>query len=212
MASSRYPLLGTGIDGITGNGDISQIGKEKQWRKSVTIERYLPCERALFLWLEREAMIEEVVYKPIGIIHTPYKHTEGTPIQGCFAPRSRGEIVLFPEYAGGISNIEGFSHLILLYHFHKACGYELLTKPFLDKEKKGIFSIRYFARPNPIGLSVVTLLGVRGNILDIGEVDMFDGTPLLDIKPYVPQFDIKNDVRDGWYPNASEKEKFKIEE
>jgi tRNA (adenine37-N6)-methyltransferase len=155
-------------------------------------------------------MMSEIIYKPIGIIHTPYKEKECTPIQGCFAPDNKGQIELFPEYAEGLSNIEGFSHLILLYHFHKSEGFQLMAKPFLDKEKKGIFSIRYFARPNPIGLSVVRLYQVKNNILEIGEVDMFDDTPLLDIKPYVPQFDIKDSVKDGWYPTASERSRYEI--
>jgi tRNA (adenine37-N6)-methyltransferase len=153
---------------------------------------------------------DEIIYKPIGIIHTPFSQIEGTPIQGCFSPDSRGYIELFPEYIAGLKDIEGFSHLILVYHFHKANGFQLLTKPFLDKEKKGIFAIRYFARPNPIGLSIVKLLNVKDNILDIGEVDMFDATPLLDIKPYVPQFDIKECVKDGWYLNASERSKYQV--
>ena len=157
-------------------------------------------------------MTEEIIYTPIGIIHTPYIRKEDTPIQGCFSPNSKGQVEIFPEYETGLKDIEGFSHLILLYHFHKAEGFQLLTKPFLDKEKKGIFSIRYFARPNPIGLSVVRLLKVNGNILEISEVDMLDGTQLLDIKPYVPQFDIKTDVKDGWYPNASERSKYPIKE
>ena len=157
-------------------------------------------------------MAGEIIYRPIGIIHTPYAAKEDTPIQGCFSPGNCGEIELYPEYAEGLENIEGFSHLILLYHFHKAEGFQLKTKPFLDKEKKGIFSIRYFARPNPIGLSVVKLLQVNGNHLEIGEVDMLDGTPLLDIKPYVPQFDIKEHVKDGWYPTASERSKYTVKE
>ncbi|MFA5307859.1 MAG: tRNA (N6-threonylcarbamoyladenosine(37)-N6)-methyltransferase TrmO [Dehalococcoidales bacterium] len=150
-------------------------------------------------------MSDTVVFHTIGVIHTPYIKKEDTPIQGCFSPDGRGCVEVFPEYAGGLQDIAGFSHLILLYHFHRAEGFQLLTKPFLDKEKKGIFAIRYFNRPNPIGLSVVRLLAVRDNLLDIAEVDMLDGTPLLDIKPYVPEFDIKENVRDGWYPAASER-------
>ena len=108
----------------------------------------------------------------------------------------------------GLKDITGFSHLILLYHFHGVTGFQLLTKPFLDKEKKGIFSIRHCNRPNPIGLSVVRLLEVEKNILKIGDVDMLDKTPLLDIKPYVQEFDIKTGVKDGWYPAASERAKY----
>ena len=155
--------------------------------------------------------MKEITYKPIGIIHTPYTEKEGTPIQGCFAPDSKGSIELYPEYVEGLKDIEGFSHLMLIYHFHEAGDCQLIAKPFLDKEKRGIFAIRYFTRPNPIGLSIVKLYKVTGNILDIGEVDMLDGTPLLDIKPYVPQFDIKEGVKDGWYQRASERAKYKAD-
>lgn len=152
--------------------------------------------------------MDKISFSPIGIIHTPYTEQESTPIQGCFAPENKGFIEIFPEYADGLKNVDGFSHLILLYYFHKATGFNLLTKPFLDKEKKGIFAIRHFARPNHIGLSIVRLLQIKGNILDIGEVDMLDGTPLLDIKPYVTQFDIKQNVECGWYNTASEAAKY----
>ena len=157
-------------------------------------------------------MPDDIIYKPIGIIHTPYTRKEDTPIQGCFSPNNRGFVELFPEYVAGLKDIEDFSHLILIYHLNKAEGFQLVTKPFLDNTERGIFAIRYFARPNPIGLSVVRLLKVNNNILEFGEVDMFDETPLLDIKPYVPQFDIKQGVKDGWYPNASERSKYKVEE
>ena len=157
-------------------------------------------------------MPREITFRFIGLIHTPYSEKQDAPIQGCFAPSNKGHIELYPEYAEGLKDIQGFSHLILLYYFHKAEGCDLLAKPFLDKGKKGIFAIRHFNRPNPIGLSIVRLFQVRGNTLDIGGVDMIDGTPLLDIKPYVPQFDIKKDVRDGWYQNASERSKYKVEE
>ena len=153
----------------------------------------------------------EIIYKPIGIIHTPYTRKEVTPIQGCFSPNNQGYIELFPEYVAGLKDIEGFSHLILIYHFHKAEGFQLVAKPFLDKEKRGIFATRYFPRPNPIGLSIVKLYKINGPILEVGEVDMLDGTPLLDIKPYVPQFDIKENVKNGWYKNASERSKYKID-
>jgi tRNA-Thr(GGU) m(6)t(6)A37 methyltransferase TsaA len=153
-------------------------------------------------------MIRKILYKPIGIIHTPFIEKNDTPIQGCFSPESKGQVEIYPEYVEGLDSIKGFSHLILLYHFHKAEECSLKVKPFLDKEKKGIFACRYFARPNPIGLSIVKLYGVNGNILDVGEVDMLDGTPLLDIKPYVPEFDIKGQVQDGWYKNASERAKY----
>jgi tRNA (adenine37-N6)-methyltransferase len=157
-------------------------------------------------------MSAEITFKLIGTIHTPYSKKENTPIQGCFAPNNKGYIELNHKYTEGLQDISGFSHLILIYFFHQAKGCELLTKPFLDKDKKGIFAIRHFNRPNPIGLSVVRLYDVKDNILNIGGVDMLDGTPLLDIKPYVPQFDTKEDVKVGWYGNASERVKHKVEE
>ena len=115
---------------------------------------------------------------------------------------------LFPEYAAGLKDIDGFSHLILIYCFHQASGYDLLAKPFLDAGKKGVFATRYFKRPNSIGLSVVRLMAVRDNVLEIAEVDMLDGTPLLDIKPYVHRFDTRNDSGDGWFKTASEWPKY----
>ena len=149
-----------------------------------------------------------VTYEPIGIIHTLFKEQANTPIQGVFAPDSKGEVEVFPQYLDGLKDIAGFSHLILIYHFHLAEGYSLITKPFLDKESKGIFAIRYFKRPNNIGLSVVRLHAVKGNILEIGEIDIVDGTPLLDIKPYVPDFDNRLNVRTGWYRQASNRSQY----
>jgi len=135
--------------------------------------------------------------KPIGLIRSPYTNAEETPIQSAFS-EGRGEIEVFPEYEAGLKDIEGFSHLILLYYFHQAKGYSLSVKPFLDDTPKGLFATRHPARPNPIGLSVVRLLERRGNVLQIAEVDLLDGTPLLDIKPYVPQFDERKGATAGW--------------
>ncbi len=144
---------------------------------------------------------EEITYRPIGIIHTGFQDKKGTPIQGVFAKDAKGEVEIFHEYADGLKDIEGFSHLILIYHFHLADNYSLISKPFLEDEQHGIFSIRHFKRPNPIGLSVVRLERVRGNKLEISEVDIIDGTPLLDIKPFVPQFDNRAVAKSGWLSN-----------
>jgi tRNA-Thr(GGU) m(6)t(6)A37 methyltransferase TsaA len=138
------------------------------------------------------------------VLHTPFKRAEDAPAQGCFAREARGQAELLPEYAAGLKDISGFSHLILLYHFDRAEGFELVTKPLLDKEKRGVFATRYFKRPNPIGLSIVELLGIHDNVLEIGWVDMLDGTPLLDVKPYVGLFDARENVCDGWVADASE--------
>jgi len=145
--------------------------------------------------------MDKVVYRPIGIIHTGFRDKVEAPIQGVFARAAKGVVEVFPEYADGLKDIEGFSHIILIYHFHLADGYSLVSMPFLEEEQHGIFAIRHFKRPNPIGLSIVRLECVRGNKLEISEVDIIDGTPLLDIKPFVPQFDNRPDAKSGWLGN-----------
>lgn len=152
--------------------------------------------------------MDEIKYKQIGVIHSPFTVRDDIPIQGVYAGGCKGQVEVFPEYAEALKDVDGFSHLILLYHFHRADGPMLRCKPFLDGQERGMFSIRHFNRPNSIGISVVRLEGVRGNVLDIADVDILDGTPLLDIKPYVPQFDNRSGVKTGWYENASEREKY----
>jgi tRNA-Thr(GGU) m(6)t(6)A37 methyltransferase TsaA len=140
----------------------------------------------------------EITYKPIGVIHSPFTEKDRTPIQSAFS-HATGTVEVFPEYAAGLRDIEGFSHLYLIYHFHHAGECSLLRKPFLDGAKsRGIFAIRHFCRPNPIGFSIVELKAVRGNVLEVGGIDVLDGTPLLDIKPYVRQFDCRENARSGW--------------
>ncbi len=136
--------------------------------------------------------------KKIGIIHTPFTSRIGMPIQVTGAKGVKGRIILKKKYVPGLADLEGFSHIILIYHFHKSNTYKLLVTPFLDTAKRGIFSTRAPVRPNPIGISVVRLLKVDGRNLEIENVDMMDGTPLLDIKPYVPAFDIHEVESAGW--------------
>jgi len=142
--------------------------------------------------------MNEIKYKSIGVIHSSFKEPRGTPIQPAGAEGTSGTVEIFPEYAEGLKDIEGFSHIILLYHFHLSKGSTLLAKPFMDNEMHGIFAIRGTSRPNPIGISVVRLVKVEGNMLHIQDVDIVDGTPLLDIKPYIPEFDIREVERIGW--------------
>jgi tRNA-Thr(GGU) m(6)t(6)A37 methyltransferase TsaA len=144
----------------------------------------------------------EYILKPIGIIHSPFNDKSETPIQ---ASRSRaiGQVEVHPEFAEGLQDVEGFSHLILLYAFHCSSGYTLRVKPLLDDQSRGLFATRYPCRPNPLGLSVVRLLARRDNVLEIEGVDVLDGTPLLDIKPYVPDFDVRTEVHTGWYAHRS---------
>ena len=136
--------------------------------------------------------------QPIGIIHSPFTDKSQTPIQASRS-QAKGRVEIHPEFAEGLHDLEGFSHIFLVYVFHESSGFSLLVKPFLDDQLHGVFATRYPSRPNPIGLSVVRLLGRQGNILEVEGVDVLDGTPLLDIKPYVPEFDIRTDTRNGWY-------------
>ncbi len=143
-------------------------------------------------------MEKEIKLKPIGIIHTPYKDAKGMPIQGTFEKGVTGRIDIFPEYEQGLRDIEGFSHIILIYHFDRSGEEKLISKPFLEDEMHGIFAIRSPHRPNHIGFSIVKLEKVSGNTVTFSEVDMLDGTPLLDIKPYVSHFDSRANVKNGW--------------
>ena len=140
-----------------------------------------------------------IKYKVIGIIHTPFKTPKGTPIQPKGAQGAEGIVEVFPEYTQGLKDLEGFSHIILIYHFHLVRQTKLLVKPYMDNCEHGIFATRAPPRPNPIGLSVVRLIKVEGNKLYVKNIDVVDGTPLLDIKPYVPEFDTPlEEVKIGW--------------
>ena len=142
--------------------------------------------------------MKEIKFKPIGIIHSPFREPKGTPIQPASAKGIKGTIEIFPEYAEGLKDIEGFSHIILIYHFHLSKPSSLIARPFMDNKPHGIFAIRGPSRPNPIGVSVVRLIKIKENFLYIQDLDIVDGTPLLDIKPYVPEFDKKEIVKIGW--------------
>ncbi|MCG8617888.1 MAG: tRNA (N6-threonylcarbamoyladenosine(37)-N6)-methyltransferase TrmO [Desulfobacterales bacterium] len=135
---------------------------------------------------------------PIGMIETPFTSLEGMPIQPTGAKGVKGRIHIAPAYEEGLNDIEGFSHLILLYQFHRSDGYDLTVTPFLDKTPRGLFSTRAPRRPNPIGLSIVRLRSREGRILEIEDIDVLDQTPLIDIKPYVPRFDVKEVTASGW--------------
>lgn len=142
--------------------------------------------------------MKKIVYKPIGIIYTPFKRREGTPIQPKAGKGIKAKVEVFPEYVEGLKNLDKFSHIILVYHFHLSKGFKLHVVPYMDKEERGVFATRAPKRPNPIGISLVRLIKIKKNILYIKDIDIIDGTPLLDIKPYVPQFDEKEDVKIGW--------------
>lgn len=137
-------------------------------------------------------------FEPIGIIHSPCKEAKNTPIQAAAAQNAEGRVEVFEQYTDGLMDLEGFSHIILIYHFHLCRNPKLKVIPFLDKEEHGIFATRAACRPNPVGLSVVRLNGIEDNILHVNGLDIIDGTPLLDIKPYVPEFDHVKAGKIGW--------------
>lgn len=141
---------------------------------------------------------------PIGTVYTPFKTLEGMPIQPSGAKDIEGTVVLDEAYEQGLEDIQGFSHIILLYHFHRSRDYTLMVTPFLDKQKRGLFSTRAPRRPNPIGLSIVRLVKREKTVLTVRDIDVLDGTPLIDIKPYVPKFDVKEVAASGWLEKTQE--------
>jgi len=143
-----------------------------------------------------------IEYRPIGVIHSPFTELDGMPIQPAGASGTQGTVELFPDYQEGLKDLEGFSYIILLYHFHRSRGFDLHVIPFMDSEPRGVFATRAPKRPNPIGLSVVKLTDIRDGTLHIENMDIVDGTPLLDIKPYVPEFDGPTAARAGWLEEA----------
>ena len=147
--------------------------------------------------------MDTITYHPIGVLHTPFHDLQGMPIQPSGEASAPGTAEIFPEFAAGLRDLDGFSHVILLYHLHAVRQVNLAPTPFLDTQPRGVFATRSPARPNPIGLSVVQLVRVEGNLLYLEALDMLDGTPLLDVKPYVPEFDVPAEkVRTGWLEKA----------
>lgn len=142
--------------------------------------------------------MDSITVKPIGVIHSPYNQTKDMPIQGTFKKEVKAWVELLPPYGAGLQDLDGFSHCILLYYFHKSEQVQLIGKPFLEKQPHGMFAIRSPHRPNHIGLSVVRIEKIEGRQLHFCEVDMLDQTPVLDIKPYVRHFDVRDDVVSGW--------------
>ena len=145
-----------------------------------------------------------IIYRSIGIIRSEHISPEETPIQPVYAAGCRGWAEVLPEYVDGLRDIEGFSHIYLIYDFHRADSVNLLVKPFLDDTERGVFATRATCRPNHIGLSIVRLLQRQNNILHLDNVDILDGTPLLDIKPYAARFDRIEPTHDGWHINVDE--------
>jgi len=154
--------------------------------------------------------MESVILKPIGVIHSPFTDAKSMPIQPVSENSAAGSIEVFSEFAAGLKDLEGFSHILLLYHFHRSRSYSLAVTPFLDTEPRGLFATRAPNRPNPIGISLVRLDRIEGSHLQVENIDVIDGTPLLDIKPHVPDFDCAPGARIGWLEKAAAEMRRKV--
>jgi tRNA-Thr(GGU) m(6)t(6)A37 methyltransferase TsaA len=144
----------------------------------------------------------DITFQPIGLICSAFKELEGMPIQSTSKASGPGRVEIFPEYQDGLKDLDGFSHIILLYYMHVAREQSLTVTPFLDTSPRGIFATRAPTRPNPIGLSIVKLIRVEDGVLYVDDLDVLDSTPLLDVKPYVPEFDHRPNASIGWLENA----------
>jgi tRNA-Thr(GGU) m(6)t(6)A37 methyltransferase TsaA len=144
-------------------------------------------------------------FAPIGVIHSSFHALEDMPIQPTSEASQPGVVEVFPQFAEGLSDLEGFSHIYLIYHFHRFAGSKLSVTPFLDSQPRGLFATRAPCRPNPIGLSLVQLERIEDNRLSIAALDILNGTPLLDIKPYIPEFEPLQNVRVGWVARARDR-------
>jgi tRNA-Thr(GGU) m(6)t(6)A37 methyltransferase TsaA len=149
-------------------------------------------------------MADGVLYRPIGVVRSEHVAPEKTPIQSIYAHGCRGQAEILPEYAEGLTDLEGFSHIYLIYDLHRAQDSSLVAKPYLQDVERGVFATRAPSRPNRIGLSIVKLLYREGNVLHLDWVDILDGSPLLDIKPYVGRFDRIEHTQDGWQDGVDE--------
>jgi len=154
--------------------------------------------------------MESIILKPIGVIHSPFTDPKSMPIQPVSQNSAAGRIEVFPEFTAGLKDVEGFSHVLLLYHFHRSRAYSLVVTPFLDTEPRGLFATRAPNRPNPIGISLVRLVRIEGPRLHVENIDVIDGTPLLDIKPHVPDFDCAPGARIGWLEKAAAEMRKKV--
>lgn len=146
----------------------------------------------------------EIIIQPVGIAHTPIKCKEDAPIQGAFSPDTFGQLEILPEYAEGLKDVEMFSHLIVMYHFDRAGEVKLVRSTFLDDSPHGVFASRHPCRPNGVGLTVVRLMSRSENLLEVSGIDVLDGTPIIDIKPYIPRFDCFPEANEGWAEGKNE--------
>jgi tRNA-Thr(GGU) m(6)t(6)A37 methyltransferase TsaA len=179
-------------------GDVTEKNRDMTvWAKELYVDlahRYPSGLREI----PDEQRADEFVLRPIGVVHTPFERPEEAPIQGTLAPDTEGVVEVKAQFEAGLADVEGFSHVVLLYAFHRSQGYRLRVTPYLDDEERGLFATRAPRRPNPLGLTVVELVRVDGRRLHVKGVDMLDGTPLLDIKPHVGAFDEPKAASVGW--------------
>jgi len=140
----------------------------------------------------------EFVFYSIGVVRSPHADPRKTPIQPVFARGVPGTVIVDPDYADGLADLEGFSHIYLFYVFHKTRETRLTVRPFLEDATHGVFATRAPCRPNKLGLSLVKLISIEGNVINVEDIDILDGTPVIDIKPYIVRFDARDDARSGW--------------
>ena len=146
--------------------------------------------------------MRDIIFRPIGVIHTPYREQMGTPIQPACAAGAQGTVTVFQPYVEALADLGGFERIWLVFHLDRAREWKTRVVPYRDTVERGLFATRAPARPNAIGISVVRLLSIEGATVHIQDLDMLDDTPLLDIKPYVPEFDAHPGSRAGWFEEA----------
>lgn len=148
---------------------------------------------------------KSITINPIGVIHSSLTEAKGSPIQPVYAKDSTGIVEVYEPYRQALKDLEGFERIWLIYWFHQSKQSRLVVRPFMDTAERGLFATRAPCRPNPIGLSAVRLLQIKENRIDVTDVDIIDGTPLLDIKPYISRFDCYDVQRNGWIDQVPEK-------
>ncbi len=155
--------------------------------------------------MEADDLLPAITYRPVGIVRSPFTRIEGMTLQSVAAGAVGARVEIRPEFEPGLRDLDGFSHLHLITHLHRGAPGQLEVVPFLDATVRGIFATRSPRHPNPIGISIVRLHGVVGPTLEISGVDLLDGTPVLDVKPYVPTFDSVAAERSGWLEAVAER-------
>ena len=147
----------------------------------------------------------KIEFQPIGIVNTPFKKLSEIPIQPVFAKGIKGTVSIEPSYTDGLKDLDGFSHIYLFYWFHQWREMKLIVRPYLEDKEHGVFATRAVSRPNPLGFSLVKLVSIQKNVLHIEDIDILDGTQLMDMKPYIKRFDSRENVRSGWLDSIDDR-------